>query len=91
MLAEWAQTSIHGLHIVGSFNLIFNVLPLVRDGMGVALTLEGSTVNRNPSGTRFLALEPAKTTRCLFVWRKERMLSPVAEEFIEYFRSAVSG
>lgn len=91
MLAEWAQTPIHGLHIVGSFNLIFNVLPLVRDGMGAALTLEGSTVNRNPSGTRFLALEPAKTTRCLFAWRKERMLSPAAEEFIEYFRSAVSG
>lgn len=41
MLAEWAQAPIHGLHIVGSFNLIFNVLPLVRDGMGAALTLEG--------------------------------------------------
>lgn len=91
MLADWAQTSIQELHIIGSFNLIFNVLPLVRDGLGAALTLEGSTFNHYPSGTRFLALEPAKTTRCLFVWRKERMLSPAAEEFIEYFRAAVTG
>ncbi|KRK96764.1 LysR family transcriptional regulator [Levilactobacillus acidifarinae DSM 19394] len=88
LLTDWSGLTREQLNIVGTYNLSFNVLPLVAHQVAAALMIAGAVTNRQPAETRFIPLKPAIQTNCVLVWRKDRVLTPVVTEFIHYFQDA---
>ncbi|SMS13865.1 LysR family transcriptional regulator [Levilactobacillus zymae] len=88
LLTDWSGLIHEQLNIVGTYNLSFNVLPLVAHQVAAALMIAGAVTNRQPADTRFIPLKPTIQTNCVLVWRKNRVLTPVVTEFIHYFQDA---
>lgn len=88
LLADWMGHSLSELNVVGTYNLIFNVYSLVENNVGAALMIEGAVMNLKSEQTRFIPLEPEINTECVMVWKKNRVLSPVTNEFIRKFKHA---
>lgn len=87
LLTTWTNCPYEQLNSVGNFNLIFNVIPLVQNEVGAALTIEGSIVNRQLSTVKFIPLYPEVKTNCMLVW-KDRIQTPVVQELISRFNHA---
>ncbi|MFV0559211.1 MAG: LysR family transcriptional regulator [Enterococcus sp.] len=87
LFSEWAKIPVDELTIKGNFNLIYNVLSLVENKVGVALLIEGAIVNRTLDTMKFLPLDPPLKTNCVLVWKK-RMHTPVVQEIIRRFKHA---
>nr|SFZ87035.1 Transcriptional regulator, LysR family [Loigolactobacillus rennini] len=88
MLKKWRGEAIKPPRIIGTFNLIFNVLPLIEANLGAALSIQGITSEINPETLNFIPLVPNIKTRCILVWRKNRVLTPVVTEYIRRFKTA---
>lgn len=88
LLAEWSKIPYDQLNIVGNYNLIFNILPLVDHKVGVALAIEGAISDRKLENSVFIPLEPNIKTNCVLVWKK-RVQTPAAQELINRFKHAV--
>ncbi len=86
LFTNWAKFSIDQLTIVGHFNLIFNVLPLVQQGVGAALTIEGVIDSDNRVSVRFIPFSPRVQTHTVLAWRKHRLQTPVTTAFLDRFR-----
>ncbi|MGX7204916.1 LysR family transcriptional regulator [Enterococcus pingfangensis] len=87
LLSEWSEIPLDQLNIVGNFNLIFNVLPLVDHQIGAALTIEGAISDRKLEERTFIPLYPAVKTNCVLVWKK-RVQTPAVQELINRFNHA---
>lgn len=87
LLAEWSGVPFDQLNIVGNYNLIFNVLPLVDHKVGAALAIEGAISDRKLEETVFIPLKPAIKTNCVLVWKK-RVQTPAVQELINRFNHA---
>ncbi len=87
LLTSWSGRPLNQLNIVGNFNLIFNVFSLVENKVGAALTIEGALSKRRLENSTFIPMEPEVKTNCRLVW-KERIQTPVVQEFISRFKHA---
>lgn len=87
LLAEWSNSAFDQLNIVGHYNLIFNVLPLVEHKVGAALAIEGAVADRKLEESVFIPLEPSVKTHCVLVWKK-RIQTPAVQELINRFNQA---
>ena len=66
LLAESSKIPYDQLNIVGNYNLIFNILPLVDHKVGMALAIEGAISDRKLENTVFIPLAPCcKNKLCL--------------------------
>ncbi|MDM5042998.1 LysR family transcriptional regulator [Pediococcus acidilactici] len=88
LVTKWSGIDYAQLKVVGNFNLIFNVLALVKRQVGQAFGIEGATAQIRPEGVKFIPLQPEVKTNCVLVWQRERNLTPVVNEFINYFKDA---
>jgi len=88
MLSHWAQAPISRLRVKGHFNLSFNVISLVAHGVAPALMIEGAISGRKPKEVSFVPLAPTIETNCVLVWRRERILTPVVDQFIKKFKDS---
>lgn len=88
LVTKWSGIDYAQLKVVGNFNLIFNVLALVKRQVGQAFGIEGATAQIRPEGVKFIPLQPEVKTNCVLVWRRERNLTPAVNEFINYFKDA---
>ncbi|MSD83407.1 LysR family transcriptional regulator [Lactobacillus curvatus] len=88
MLADWYGQAQETLNITGSYNLHYNILPLVELQTTNALVIEGVTKYRDNDKSTFIPLEPSIQTHCRLVWRKDRVLTAVASEYIRRFKKA---
>lgn len=88
LLADWAGVPVSQLNIVGTFNLSFNILPLVARQVASALSIEGAVSAVNKDELRFIPFAPVMRTNCVLAWRKNRTLSPATKELIDRFRQA---
>ncbi|WP_390409577.1 LysR family transcriptional regulator [Lacticaseibacillus jixiensis] len=86
LLADWAQLDLDQLKIAGHFNLIFNILPLVQQGVGAALTIEGVIDLHNHNSVRFIPFSPQVQTHTVLAWRKNRLQTPITTAFINHFK-----
>ncbi|KRM87419.1 LysR family transcriptional regulator [Lacticaseibacillus thailandensis] len=77
-------------HIIGHFNLNFNVVPLVERQVGMALSIEGVNRDVDHDRLKFLPLSPTLSTHCVLVWRRNRVLTPLVADYIRRFREAFS-
>lgn len=87
LLSTWSGTALENLNIVGNFNLIFNIFSLVENKVAAALTIEGAVSKRRLENSVFIPMEPEVKTNCVLVW-KERIQTPVIQEFISRFKHA---
>lgn len=87
LLSDWSGISIDQLNIIGHYNLIFNILPLVDHQVGAALAIEGAISDRKLTESVFIPLAPSVKTHCVLVWKK-RLQTPPVQELINRFKHA---
>ena len=72
------------LNIMASNNLPNNALELIRTGHYYAVAIKGVTDILKDPDVRFIPFSPAKETGHVMVWRKNNVLAPAAEKFLQY-------
>ncbi len=90
LVSDWMHCAYEDLNVVGTFNLLFNILPIVANQSASTFTIEGALNNRT-DGVVFIPAEPRVDTNCVLVWRQGRVLSPVVQELIKRFKDAFGG
>lgn len=87
LLCTWSGMTLNELNIIGNYNLLFNILPLVENRVGAAFAIEGALYNRQAENLVFLPLNPEVKTQCVLVWKK-RVQTPLVQESIKRFKHA---
>lgn len=88
LLDTWVGEQSSQLKVVGNMNLLFNIISLVERQLGAALTIEGATTGRIGEKTKFIPFKPEVKTNCVMVWRKDRVITPAANEFLKQSKHA---
>lgn len=70
------------LHVVATYNLLYNASLLVRAGIGHALCLRG-IITELPNDLRFIPLSPDVRSNVHLIWKDDRRLSNVAVAFLK--------
>ena len=81
-MSGWLNYPFERLHIVGSYNLLYNAYVLAAAGVGHVLAL-GGIINPTPaSGLVWLPLHPRLECDIVVAWDRSRRLSPAADRLI---------
>lgn len=82
-IAEWAHTRPDRLNIAASYNVIYgSPIALVQSGLGSLLVTRDLLDPELNSGVRFLPLDSPLETHYALVWKKNTVLTKVAEKFL---------
>lgn len=82
-MPQWLQKNYDRLHIVATYDLIFNASILVREGLGYALSFDKLVHTGGGSVLCFRPIVPAMISPMRLIWRKEQRLSKAAELFLK--------
>lgn len=82
-IASWFKNDYDDLKFIATHNLISNVMSLVEQHIGNAITIEGSLYNHNNQHVHFIPFEPKLESGVVFAWKKQRMMSPALCKFVE--------
>ena len=87
-LSQWLQKNEEELHIVATYNLVYNASLLVDEGLGYALGFDGLI---NTTGTNLCSrpLSPALYAHGHVVWKKYQVFSRAAGAFLETLRQII--
>ena len=80
-LNRWLQREKSELHIVATYNLIFNASLLVDEGLGYALCYD-KLINTQGSNLCFRPFSPRLEARGFIVWKKYQVFSKAARNFL---------
>ena len=82
-IAEWCGEKLDSLHIIGTYNLLYNASLMVEQGVAGALCIAGivNTVNTN---LKFIPLQPKLKSGINIVWKKGQNLSKAGKVFVKY-------
>ena len=81
LISNWFNKSPNELHIVATYNLLYNASLMVKDGLGYALGLD-KIINTADSELCFRPLTPTLSAGMNVVWKKYQILSKPAEKFL---------
>ncbi len=81
-LLHWLRRDFSLLNIAATYNLLYNALLMVEEGMGSALCLKGRVHISNDSNLCFRPLEPKLEVGLDIVWKKYQVFSKAAELFL---------
>lgn len=84
-LADWFKKDMASLHVVATYNLVFNASLLVDEGLGYALSFD-KLINTRESGLCFRPLSPKLEASAYIVWKKYQIFSKAAGAFLECLR-----
>ena len=84
-LNQWLQREESELHIVATYNLLFNASLLVDEGLGYALCYD-KLINTQGSNLCFRPFSPRLEARGFIVWKKYQVFSKAANIFLQYLR-----
>ena len=84
-LGRWLQREESELHIVATYNLLFNASLLVDEGLGYALCYD-KLINTQGSNLCFRPLSPQLDAPGFIVWKKYQVFSKAANIFLQYLR-----
>lgn len=87
-LNQWLQREESQLHIVATYNLLFNASLLVDEGLGYALCYD-KLINTQGSNLCFRPLSPRLEARGLIVWKKYQVFSKAAKAFIDCLQKII--
>lgn len=82
----WMGEAHDKLHIVTTYNLLYNASLLVEEGMGYALCLDKIIRTSGDSPLCFRPLEPRLEVGLDIVWKKHQIFSRAAAKFLEYLQ-----
>lgn len=77
---EWLGYPADELNIAGTHNLAYNAAVMVREGLGVLLTIEGIV---NMEGLEFVPLMPELRAGLVLAWKKGAVFSKASRKFLE--------
>lgn len=89
-LNQWLQREAPELHIVATYNLLFNASLLVGEGLGYALCYD-KLINTQGSNLCFRPFSPRLEARGFIVWKKYQVFSKAANIFLQYLREVLEG
>ena len=81
--SEWLNCPAESLDIIGTHNLAFNASVMVREKLGILITIDGIV---NGEGLKFIPLWPELKAGLVLAWRKGAVLSRAARKFLELAR-----
>ena len=87
---EWFGGNYKKLNIVATYNLIFNAALLVKNGVGLAVTLDKLLNVTAHSDLVFRPLEPRLESGLDIVWKKYQVFSSAAELFLARMRKQIA-
>ena len=90
-LSQWCGNDTESLHIVATYNLIYNAVFLVDTGIGNALCLENLVDTSPGSNLCFCPLEPPSFETPVLIWKKGKTLSKASTVFLEEIKRELSG
>ncbi len=88
-LNQWLQREESELHIVATYNLLFNASLLVDEGLGYALCYD-KLINTHGSNLCFRPFDPSLEARGFIVWKKYQVLSKATNIFLQYLRELLN-
>ena len=89
-LSHWLQREETELHIVATYNLIFNASLLVDEGLGYALCYD-KLINTQGSNLCFRPFSPRLEARGFIVWKKYQVFSKAANLFLQCLNEMIDG
>lgn len=87
---EWFEDDFEKLHVVATFNLVYNAALLAESGIGHVVSIGGLVDISENSKLCFRPLSPRLETGLSIVWKKSRYFSPAAEVFFRRIRKQLS-
>ena len=81
-LNQWLQRKESELHIVATYNLLFNASLLVDEGLGYALCYD-KLINTQGSSLCFRPFSPRLEARGFIIWKKYQVFSKAAKYFLQ--------
>lgn len=88
--SEWLGFRADSLNITGTHNLAYNASVMVREGLGVLITIDGIIDTSNDSGLKFIPLMPEMKAELILAWKKESILSKAAQKFLQVFKRSIT-
>lgn len=70
------------LHIVATFDLIYNASIMVKEGFGYALSFDKIVDTSENSELCFRVLKPKLKTNMYIIWKKYQVFTPIAEKLL---------
>lgn len=86
--ADWFGDDFDRLHVVTTFNLVYNAAIMVEAGIGYAVTLDKLAHTSEDSPLCFRPLMPPLESGMNIIWKKYQVFSPAAELFLERMNEA---
>ena len=86
--ADWFGDDFDRLHVVTTFNLVYNAAIMVEAGIGYAVTLDKLAHTSEDSLLCFRPLMPPLESGMNVIWKKYQVFSPAAELFLERMNEA---
>lgn len=83
-LANWFGEDYSRIEVAATFNLILNAANMVKNGVGVALCFYLENIS---DALQFLPLSPKLETGTVLAWKKDKTLSPAAEQFHQHIKN----
>ena len=89
-LAKWFGDEWKNLHIVTTFNLVYNAAVMAKQGIGYVVTLDKLADTSDSSPLCFRPLSPKIESGLDIVWKKYQIFSPAAELFLNKLKEKFS-
>lgn len=86
-ISNWFGIDINKLNIVATYNLIYNASILVKNDLGITITLD-KLINTTAENSEFAfrPLYPKQELELNIIWKRYQVFSKPAEKFLEYLK-----
>lgn len=81
-ILSWIGCEERSLNVAVNYNLLSNVALLVKEGMGVAVCLNGAMSIRYCPTLRFIPLIPEHATKSVLIWKKNQLFNQITSLFL---------
>ncbi|WP_394119939.1 LysR family transcriptional regulator [Planococcus donghaensis] len=88
-MTGWFGKDIDDLHVVGTYNLIYNAALMVEENIGYALCLDKLVNTSGDSKLCFVPLLPKLEANLNIIWKKHQVFSSAANLFLEQLRNNI--
>lgn len=89
-LTSWLGKQVDSLHIVATYDLIFNASLMLETGMGCALTMSPLVDTPANEPLVFRPLEPEMVSNLEIAWKSHRVFSAPAQRFLDTIRREIN-
>ena len=88
-IGEWLGENLDSLHILGTYNLLYNASIMVQEGVGCALCIDG-IINTQGTNLTFIPLKPSLEAGLNMIWKKNHIPSKAAAAFLAIIQHSIT-